>query len=638
MTEVVAALIGNEAVASFVFRSLEKIFEPIVGQVKLKKAELLEAFSEYCESTYRKASLVRTLYSKDAPIYIGDVYVSSGFISPGGSPGYPHISESELISKFEKGQRIVIRGNGGSGKTVFLKHLWIKRLMESRGRVPVLVELRRLNDLSSLDVPTFCRSELRGKHITDESIFTNFCKNGHFEFIFDGFDEINRTRRIAVEKQILQMASQYPKCSFLVSGREDDRFSSWDDFHTFTMAPLSLTESRKLIEKVPFDPKSKAKFLKILDNKFYVDYKSFLSNPLLTIMMLMTFRENAIIPSKLSAFYSAAFQTLLTRHDATKDAFVRDRSLSVDDFRRVFSTFCLLSYYENSYDFSEDSLLRYVGRAIKYHQLENPSHDVMHDFCESINLLQKDGLVFVFVHRSFQEFFAAECAMNVVSGKAGEFLKEFLTRTRDSTFLMCLEIHPELTYDTFLKAEFQSFQLNYKDFLDAKVDYCEMLERYCEALDFRTNSDGALLTIGRTYLDGDLSGFPNKNLLDTFKPEVKSKKRIDFLMNVHDAISVHLDAAFESAKIRRTPGVELSVKFSFEKGNLSFTVRNSADKKVEIQKINLLRNEVNLRSALIVDALVSSIREGLLDYDEVFLEIENKRKQKTKSIDAILGM
>lgn len=222
------------------------------------------------------------------------------------------------------------------------------------------------------------------------------------------------------------------------------------EFEIFSVSPLELPNVKELIEKIPFDRKVKKKFQATLKEDFYIQHKSFLSSPLLAVMMLMTFNENAVIPSKLTEFYKSAFQTLLTWHDATKDSFERERALSVDDFRRVFSTFCLITYYDQAFEFDEELFRRYIRKALDYHQINVPLDDVKNDMCESANLLQKDGLKYIFVHRSFQEYFAAECAMQVVSGKASAFLTSFSKRQRDTVFAMCYEIHPELVFDQYL--------------------------------------------------------------------------------------------------------------------------------------------------------------------------------------------
>lgn len=437
---------GAEAIAELTKAPIADIYNGLKNYSKIAYSKFFEDFSKYSNFMYRKCSIVRTLYSKTEPRYLDDVYVSTTFWRP----GCPEVSNIDLEKEFSSGRRIIIKGNGGSGKTFFIKWLWLRRFAVENGKIPILVELRRLSDLATIDLLSFCRLELQSEAVFGKGAFESLCAAGRFEFILDGFDEVAKEKRRLVEKQILELAEKYPDCSFLVSGREDDRFVGWGPFIVYDVAPMSLDQVKTLIGKVPFDVKVKKRFLENLSPNFYRQHQSFLSNPLLSIMMLMTFHDNAVIPSKLTTFYSHAFQTLLTWHDATKDSFERHRTLREDQFRRVFSTLCLLSYYQEVFEFTESSLDEYIVRALKYHSIEADVKGVKDDICESVNLIQRDGMKFVFVHRSFQEFFAADCAMKTISGKASEFLTFFARMRRDSVLQMAYEIHPELFIDAYI--------------------------------------------------------------------------------------------------------------------------------------------------------------------------------------------
>ncbi len=77
-------------------------------------------------------------------------------------------------------------------------------------------------------------------------------------------------------------------------------------------------------------------------------------------MMLLTFSSYADMPEKIHVFYDQAFDTLFSRHDATKEAFKRERNTkySIDVFKRYLSYLCLITYNENKTDFSETSCLK----------------------------------------------------------------------------------------------------------------------------------------------------------------------------------------------------------------------------------------------------------------------------------------
>lgn len=612
--------------------SLNSLYEPLSDFLLVKKAQFLEEFSSYCTLIYNKNSLVRTLYSKNKPMSLSAVYVKTSF-----NQGNNHYSDTSLINKFASGNRIIVKGNGGSGKTIFLKHLWLSRFKNSSGRIPIFVELRRLNDLNSIDISTFCRNELQSDLAFGKGVFEKLCQAGKFEFIFDGFDEVNREHRKVVEQQIISLSEQYRQCCFLVSGREDDRFSSWGDFQIYSVSPLSLEDVRELIEKIPFDSKVKKKFLGTLNKDFYTEHHSFLSSPLLACMMLMTFNENAIIPSKLTEFYKSAFQTLLTWHDATKDSFERDRALSVDDFRNVFSTFCLISYYEQSFEFDDVLFRRYIRKALDYHSVEADIDDVINDICESANLLQKDGLKFLFVHRSFQEYFAAECAMQVVAGKAEEFLNVFSKRTRDTVFEMCYEIHPELVFDQYFSRNLQWLKDN--DFpTSSKIPsewgnpwMTELIQVDC------LNLKDQGLAVARVRFENSNVHTNALSLIDLcFR--VTNSHSIDPSALLFTSMVECVHNASVASKITFRESTSLKVKVTFSNGSHSLSLRNSGSVKIPAQEMKRFRAKF---SSLFTERLKkdkSYLNRYYGTARSVIASLKEERQAKEKSIDAILNL
>ncbi len=608
--------------------SLLSLYDPISKYLTVQKAQFLEGFNSYSELTHRKNSLIRTLYSKNRPIPLSEVYVDTNFILEENE----YYSDTDLISKFAKKKRIVVKGNGGSGKTIFLKHLWVSRFEKHEGRIPIFVELRRLNDLSSVDILAFCRNELQSDMSFGKDVFEKLCENGKFEFILDGFDEVNRENRKIVEQQIISLSEKYRDCCFLVSGREDDRFSAWGEFEIYSVLPLKLEDVKDLIRKIPFDPSVKKKFTNTLNTSFYKQHQSFLSSPLLAVMMLMTFNENATIPSKLTEFYKSAFQTLLTWHDATKDSFERERALSVDEFRKVFSTFCLITYYDQAFEFDEETFRRYIKKALDYHSIGADLDDVKNDICESANLLQKDGLKYIFVHRSFQEYFAAECTMQVVSGKAKDFLEAFSIRTRDTVFAMCYEIHPELVYDQYFSDCINTIlQSDYLETVASKRVsnswMCESAwmdlfslshqEPRVSTLSIQTNPDQKYflrnISLCEQVADANLGDTPTEILLET----------------LYDSAHVASKNTFKGTNARRI--VRVFVTFNGDIPKIS--IRNQGEHKYSQKEINLFRKNFKVIFLNDLSKSKKSINNFYRNAHELLLDMQKKRISKEKSID-----
>ena len=189
-------------------------------------------------------------------------------------------------------------------------------------------------------------------------------KAGIFVFLLDGYDEINSAKQEKFIKTLESFCDQYPKNFYILSSRPCSEFIEFQRFSVLTSLPLTLAQAMSLIEKINFDKEIKERFLIALETKLYKTHESFASNPLLLSIMLLTFDNYAEIPEKLHLFYSNAFETLYSKHDATKSGYRREMrcKLSYDDFRNVFSFFCFITYSHSKYGFSHDEIVSYLSQ------------------------------------------------------------------------------------------------------------------------------------------------------------------------------------------------------------------------------------------------------------------------------------
>ncbi|WP_199093405.1 NACHT domain-containing protein [Bosea sp. ASV33] len=434
----------SAVISDLIRKSFNYISEGASSKLKSAWAKIFEDFKPFMEECYLKNTRVRIICKKDSDVSFEDIYVKSFFQS-----GDNRCDDDELIQKITDGRRIVINGNGGAGKTFFMRHLWITLFRSDTGVTPIFIELRQLNDVSSPDLKTFIRKTIAPNTELSEDIFDYFCNSGKLCLILDGFDEIKRDKRDAIQKQILALATTNQDCRVVVSSRYEYRFAGWNNFDVYESMPFTFSQSRELISVVPFDKNTKKLFLKRLDETFYKKNKSFLSNPLLCIMMLMTFRENMDIPNKMSIFYDQAFTTLYQWHDATK-AYTRIKSLDIHDFQRSFGIFCLLSYHAQKFQFSRTEIIALINRSSKVCGLNVSADDILSDYEESVNLIRQEGMNYVFIHRSFQEYFCAYALMVVLPAKFSDFLPQISARTTDSVLPLCFEMNRNLVIDNYI--------------------------------------------------------------------------------------------------------------------------------------------------------------------------------------------
>lgn len=248
-------------------------------------------------------------------------------------------------------------------------------------------------------------------------------------------------------QQISNISNKYSECPIFISSRPDEVFNGIDDFDIYRMLPLDLELASSLVKKLPFDEEIKNKFSESLIDGLFEKHKSFLSNPLLLSIMLLTYGQNAEIPSKLSIFYNQAYEALFQRHDANKGGYSRERrtSLDIQDFSRVFSLFSLQTYEKRVFKMSRIDCLGYIEKSRDSLKKKFQPDDYLSDLLSAACLLIEDGLEISYSHRSFQEYFVA-LKISTASPDIQEQLvnRYWKNMTSDNVIYLLSEINPEL--------------------------------------------------------------------------------------------------------------------------------------------------------------------------------------------------
>ncbi|MFN3765005.1 MAG: NACHT domain-containing protein [Aliihoeflea sp.] len=593
--------------------------------------KVFEDFSPYMETTRRRNRFVRILCQKDSDVDIYSLYVESRF-----QCGNDVHDDSEIIRNVIERSNIVITGNGGAGKTIFMRHLWLHLFEHSSELTPIFVELRHLNELTSIDIKSYVRRTISTKREMSEELFEFFCENGRFCFLLDGFDEVAQSQREALQAQILRMASTYPRCPIVVSSRFDKRFSGWNEFSVYQSTPLALDQVRHLITRVPFDQSAKALFLKRLDDAFYEQNESFLSNPLLAIMMMMTFRENMDIPKKMSIFYDQAFNTLYQWHDATK-AYSRRKTLDIEEFQRSFGAFCLLSYYQQSHEFSASEMTDYISKSSKVCGYKYNTADILNDYEESVNLIRQDGLSFVFIHRSFQEYFAAYAMVNILSDKFSQFLPSITKRLSDNVLALCYQMNPRLVVIEYVDPEYMKLKSNrfFPPKPQRKLGYLETINaRYTLYVRRHHSHDNDVVNSLRAEINEDLSLFVEnvRRLKDDHIHVVLSHIQ-------RQLMSTRLFSIFRHARIPNDyVDASFYVSIWFQDSKIEFKLYDVKDEEIFDTSLSEIVGAALKRHVRVFEEIEHQVLDSVSKIDAWSTSQIRDVKRIGKSIDDILGI
>lgn len=433
----------------------------------------------HIEATYKKCTQIKTLLNPNEPVEFLSIYATQRFAREDES--FDQYSLVEWIRT--DGYNAIITGTGGSGKSMFMRYLWLSMFVHSDGRVPIFAELRGMNSASKLNLEQYLFYVLSGGRgsITQKD-FKRSLSRGEFVIILDGFDELSSERRSEVQDSLMDLAVHYPQLKIIVSSRPDDEFQSWTSFSVVRVAPLKKADAEELVTKAPFDETSKEKFCKkIQEPDFYSRQKSFLENPLLVSMMLLTFSYSYDIPERTHLFYRQAFDALYQRHDRHKPGGYRrhmNAQLSEDQFIRLLSYFCLLTYYEQRFEFDRDQLISFIAKASSVESIDVAPEDFLKDLVECVCLIVKDGFVYSFAHRSFQEYFAAYCISYVTAKNIDVILDRFSERYNDQVIPLISDMNPEVFREKFVLrlAERYESELQLKRRSRSVSKFCDMID------------------------------------------------------------------------------------------------------------------------------------------------------------------
>lgn len=319
-------------------------------------------------------------------------------------------SAKKLLNKFNY---ITIIGSAGSGKSTIVKYLYTNCFKEGY-KIPIKVELRYLNEFKgSINEYIFNEIFHFQKLGFSNAIIDRLLSSDGFAFFFDGYDELNSSIKSKTTKDIDSFVQKYPSNKYVITSRPYTSIDLLPLFSNFNVCDLEPNEIAAFVKKQIPDSESELaeKIIKAINKAENRSYSSFLSNPLLLSMFILTFQSYSDIPQKRSEFYDQVFDTLFSIHDAvSKLAYVREKTsgLSKDQFEEVLQLFSFLSYFEEKFIFPSNYLTDKLDIIkSKKKSLSFNNDKFIDDLQVAIGILNKEGLDYTFPHRSLQEYFGA---------------------------------------------------------------------------------------------------------------------------------------------------------------------------------------------------------------------------------------
>jgi energy-coupling factor transporter ATP-binding protein EcfA2 len=394
---------------------LEGIFtvsKPALTSIKTEfSARFSDCLKKYLENTLSRFLIIKTIVRGQTTANFYDVYHHLNIYNQ---------NSKVLLTKnsdtfFESTSYTCIVGDAGSGKTTLVKHLFIDCVLK-RKNIPIFLELRDLNEETDTFQNFISKKILLESSSTDEKLLKKMLDLGRFCFFLDGYDELNGNRKKAITKQINDFVISNKYNKFLITTRPYSDASNLEKFNTYKISPITKEENgvSNFITKQLYDDSitsekiiSSIKKIKNTKNEIATSY---LANPLLLSLYILTFQFYADIPTKKYIFYRRVINSLFSEHDSkSKVGYVREKisGLNTEKFEDFLRRFSFISYGESRFSWDIDYVQKVLSKLGTKIDLDCDISNLLYDLKTSLSLWTDDGGEFSFSHRSLQEYFVA---------------------------------------------------------------------------------------------------------------------------------------------------------------------------------------------------------------------------------------
>lgn len=340
--------------------------------------------------------------------------------------------QEALIDEFpkkllQKNRKILIVDVAGMGKSTLSRIIFLKSL-EERIHLPILIDLRRIDGSEDIENALAKQFGLTSKHI---ELFSEFLSTQPLLFLFDGFDEVNQSKKNQVARTIRHFVDRSESGRFIMTSRPELPFSDYADFTSFHIKELTKEQAHQLVRSYgkAYGISDSAKaLLEELHAKHDGPVASFLKNPLLTSLLFRAFEYKSVIPVKRGVFYRQVFDALYEAHDLSKETgYVREKKTGLhhDDFHRVLRAIAKLYRQKRVIEVDLDtfrSMAKDVSKTL-CPDLAFPPEALLHDAVHAVPLFIQDGNLIRWAHKSLLDYFLCEFLLRDYSESKEEALQ-----------------------------------------------------------------------------------------------------------------------------------------------------------------------------------------------------------------------
>lgn len=396
---------------------LEKLFKKIAEATYQRLARFRPfwwiALRRYRHSLERNFRELKIPFRPERPLLMKDIYV----------PLQGQGADRKSVAVFEvlqQQRKLVVLGDPGSGKTMFLRHIAFhyaqKELNDFPGSpIPIYLELNRLkaDDISLMDSLT--KALENNKFPSGGEFLKAHLENKDLLILLDGLDEVDAASRPDIVQQVKDLTQKYPENRLLITCRKavyQAEFADWND-QELEIIDFNDQQIQRFMtswqKDMPPD-KSIEHFIRNLQERPQI--MALARNPLLLTMIAYLYTDTEFaLPHSRSEFYSKSTNLLLEQWKLERNHYkAAHKRLVLQHLARF-----------NQEQSARTGERRTIELTIILNEIRNILPDLTLETKDAQPLLdeiaQRSGLLLIidgglryqFTHLTLQEYFAA-CA------------------------------------------------------------------------------------------------------------------------------------------------------------------------------------------------------------------------------------
>lgn len=355
----------------------------------------------------------------------------------------------ELLSKFRIGNKYLLKGNSGIGKSEFVNYLISlfsqKTLNQETQIIPIKIDLGYWGSSSTIE--TKIKKEIKYEDLSESDI-TFSLNDGQFLLFFDGFDDIQSDLKNNFLMSLLETEKLYPNNCFVIISKSGIDLKKLESTHIqIQMEPPHLDEIEKYVksnlEKLNYD-----EFRRLIEKFNLIDL---IQSFLFLNFILVYVNKLGKMPESRYTILEDLLKFYFTKHIDKKFA----SNLGFNLIQTILSNLAYnLFVVKNTKTISERDYVDLVKNVLNTyeHPLELTDEitiQKINEFLISFNFLVKYNTEYEFWHYLMMEYFATYQLISKINANNLEISHEKLLKSFRSK---------DLLVQGFLKFENEEFQ------------------------------------------------------------------------------------------------------------------------------------------------------------------------------------